>query len=76
MGFEGFGEGQRPEYRSFGNSIHAAVRKMVYQGLCRDKLAVLCKMAFKRRSEIAGAEPGFKILAPVIKNALGVFVET
>src|SRR3984893_14066548 len=57
-------------------AVHAAVRKMVYQGQCRDKLAVLCKMAFKRRSEIARAEPGFEILASFIKNVLGVFVET
>src|ERR1700730_823765 len=49
---------------------------MVYQGQCRDKLAVLCKMTFKRRSEIARAKPGFEILAPFIKNVLGVFVET
>ena len=75
MGFEIVRAGQRPGYRDFGNGSRAVVRKMVYERQCRDKLAVFCKMAFKRRNEIVRAKPGFEILAPVIKNALRGFAE-
>ena len=75
MGFEVVREGQRPNDRRLGNCARAAVRKMVYERQCRDKLAVFCKMAFKRRNEIVRAKPGFEILAPVIKNALRGFAE-